>query len=102
MELKDTPIISDAAGLFLVLMIIGAYIWVAHLEWDLPALEPFFVFSLGALVGGILVRWVIDEENKKQKQKRILRTKKRKKMNFSTNVSLQWQKVLLEKNIMQN
>ena len=68
MELKDTPIISDAAGLFLVLMIIGAYIWVAHLEWDLPALETFFVFSLGALVGGILVRWVIDEENKKQKQ----------------------------------
>ena len=30
--------------------------------------RDLFVFSLGALVGGILVRWVIDEENKNQKQ----------------------------------
>ena len=30
--------------------------------------RDLFVFSLGALVGGILVRWVINEENKNQKQ----------------------------------
>ena len=68
MELEDKPIISTAAGIFLILSVVVAYVWVAYFEGVYPTPLTFFIFSIGALVGGILVRWVIEIENEEQKK----------------------------------